>query len=357
MKNVAVYLGLALLAAACASNKPTEAPVTERGGTTTPSGTAGTGSTTTPAPTTEVTGNPLHDPNNILSKRSVYFDFDSNVVKDEYRGLIQAHARYMTEHADTRARIEGNCDERGSREYNLALGQRRAEAVKKIMSVLGVSGWTHRDHQLRRGEAGRPGPRRGGLGEEPPCRHQVRGRIARAPRRGAAARLLARVALAAAGGPRARASSTTTRPAAAWTRSTGARAAGQGQRGPHREARGADPQHRRGGGPAADRAAERGDRAAARAARGARQREPADPEAAARFLPGPRFAPQAARGDGRRSAVRRGAFDRCALRVRAVAGRFRGAAARGLAAAGGRIRPAVAHRRAPLLEARTRRAR
>ncbi len=91
----------------------------------------------TPAPTSS--GNPLHDPNNILSKRSIYFDFDSNAVKDEYRGLIQAHAHYMTDHRDARARIEGNCDERGSREYNLALGQRRAEAVKKIMTVLGVA--------------------------------------------------------------------------------------------------------------------------------------------------------------------------------------------------------------------------
>jgi len=140
MKNITLYCALALLAAACASNKP-EAPVT---GPTTGTGTPSTGDnaqSTTTSPTTNpnIAGNPLHDPNNILSKRSVYFDFDSNVVKDEYRGLIQAHARYMTEHREARARIEGNCDERGSREYNLALGQRRAEAVKKIMTVLGVS--------------------------------------------------------------------------------------------------------------------------------------------------------------------------------------------------------------------------
>jgi len=84
-------------------------------------------------------GNPLTDPNNILSKRSVYFDFDSNSVKDEYRNMITAHSRYMTgDKRDSRMRIEGNCDERGSREYNLALGQRRAEAVKKVMTVLGV---------------------------------------------------------------------------------------------------------------------------------------------------------------------------------------------------------------------------
>ncbi len=138
MKKIAVYLGLAVLAAACASQTPKhEVPVSESGAGT-PSTAAGATSTTTPAQPSNVAGNPLHDPNNILSKRSVYFDFDSNVVKDDYRGLIQAHARYIMDHPDARVRIEGNCDERGSREYNLALGQRRAEAVKKIMTVLGA---------------------------------------------------------------------------------------------------------------------------------------------------------------------------------------------------------------------------
>ncbi|HET7548979.1 MAG TPA: peptidoglycan-associated lipoprotein Pal [Usitatibacter sp.] len=139
MKNIAVYLGLAILAAACASETPkSEAPVTEGGKATAPSTSQGTGSTSSPAQSADVQGNPLHDPNNVLSKRSVYFDFDSNVVKDEFRPLVQAHARYMVEHRDSRVRIEGNCDERDSREYNLALGQRRAEAVKKIMTVLGA---------------------------------------------------------------------------------------------------------------------------------------------------------------------------------------------------------------------------
>ncbi|HEX3098004.1 MAG TPA: peptidoglycan-associated lipoprotein Pal [Usitatibacter sp.] len=139
MKNIAVYLGLAVLAAACSSEPAkNEATVTDHGKTTTPSTSGGSSSTTRPADNSDVQGNPLRDPNNILSKRSVYFDFDSNVVKDEFRGMVQAHARYMVDHRDARARIEGNCDERGSREYNLALGQRRAEAVKKIMTVLGV---------------------------------------------------------------------------------------------------------------------------------------------------------------------------------------------------------------------------
>ena len=93
----------------------------------------------TPSTQTPVTGDPLRDPGSILSKRSVFFDYDSNVVKDEFRGLIQAHSRYLTDQREPRIRIEGNCDERGSREYNLALGQRRAEAVKKVMTVLGVA--------------------------------------------------------------------------------------------------------------------------------------------------------------------------------------------------------------------------
>jgi peptidoglycan-associated lipoprotein len=94
----------------------------------------------TPQDQSRISGNELTDPNSPLSKRSVYFDFDSNEVKDQYRGLLQAHARYIGEHRDARVRIEGNTDERGSREYNLALGQRRAEAVKRIMAVMGADG-------------------------------------------------------------------------------------------------------------------------------------------------------------------------------------------------------------------------
>ncbi len=141
MKKLASYLAIALLAAACASKETkTETPVTDRS-TATPNATGSTGSNQAAQmkPTQPMAGNPLTDPNSPLSKRSVYFDFDSNAVKDEYRGLIQAHSRYLTnDKRDAHIRIEGNCDERGSREYNLALGQRRAEAVKKMMTVLGV---------------------------------------------------------------------------------------------------------------------------------------------------------------------------------------------------------------------------
>ncbi|HUP30102.1 MAG TPA: peptidoglycan-associated lipoprotein Pal [Usitatibacter sp.] len=141
MKQAALYLVLAALAAGCASNETRkDAPVADRSTATTPGGTTGsTTGSTRPTQPESVAGNPLRDPNNILSKRSVFFDYDSNAVKDEFRGMVQAHSRYMSDKRDSRVRIEGNCDERGSREYNLALGQRRAESVKKVMTVLGVS--------------------------------------------------------------------------------------------------------------------------------------------------------------------------------------------------------------------------
>lgn len=81
----------------------------------------------------------LSDPKSLLSRRSVFFEFDSNVVRDEFRPMIQAHARFLLDNPKLRVTIQGNTDERGSREYNLALGQRRADAVRQAMSVLGVT--------------------------------------------------------------------------------------------------------------------------------------------------------------------------------------------------------------------------
>ncbi|ADI30191.1 peptidoglycan-associated lipoprotein Pal [Methylotenera versatilis] len=93
---------------------------------------------TSSAPENKIEVNPLTDPNNILSKRSVYFDFDKYVVKPEYRTLLEAHAKYLLSHPEKSIRIEGNADDRGSREYNLALGQKRAVAVKSLANLLGV---------------------------------------------------------------------------------------------------------------------------------------------------------------------------------------------------------------------------
>ena len=81
---------------------------------------------------------PLNDPANPLSKRSVYFDFDSFNVKPEYQGVVEAHGRYLAANKARNIVIEGNTDERGGREYNLALGQKRAEAVVAYLVSKGI---------------------------------------------------------------------------------------------------------------------------------------------------------------------------------------------------------------------------
>ena len=81
---------------------------------------------------------PLDDPRSVLSKRSVYFDYDSTMVKAEYQPIARAHAAYLAQHPTSRVTIQGNTDERGSREYNLALGQRRADALKQQMTLSGA---------------------------------------------------------------------------------------------------------------------------------------------------------------------------------------------------------------------------
>ncbi len=100
---------------------------------------ADSGMSTQGLDTKTVSVNPLKDPANILSKRSVYFDYDSNIVKDEYKPLVTAHAKYLSQNRSAHATIQGNTDERGSREYNIALGQRRADAVKQMLQLLGAS--------------------------------------------------------------------------------------------------------------------------------------------------------------------------------------------------------------------------
>ena len=80
----------------------------------------------------------LKDPNSPLSKRSVFFDYDKFEVKDEYRPLVEAHARFLRDNRTAKMLVQGNADERGSREYNVGLGQRRADSLKKMLTLLGV---------------------------------------------------------------------------------------------------------------------------------------------------------------------------------------------------------------------------
>jgi peptidoglycan-associated lipoprotein len=86
-----------------------------------------------------VTVDELNNPNSPLAKRSIYFDFDSYTVKEGDLATLQAHAKYLAGHPDRHVLIQGNTDERGTSEYNLALGQKRAEAVRGVLKQYGVS--------------------------------------------------------------------------------------------------------------------------------------------------------------------------------------------------------------------------
>jgi peptidoglycan-associated lipoprotein len=106
------------------------------------------GPTTKPIPPTTIPSAPITDPSkdprlkdpaNVLSKRSIYFDFDSDAIKPEFVPLVEAHAGFLRQYKTAKMLIQGNADDRGSREYNLALGQRRADAVKRRLVVLGAT--------------------------------------------------------------------------------------------------------------------------------------------------------------------------------------------------------------------------
>ena len=89
-----------------------------------------------PLPPAAMQGDSLKE--GALARRSVFYDLDKYDVKDEYRPLLQAHGKYLAEHGNAKMLVQGNCDERGSREYNIALGQRRSEGVKRMLVLMGA---------------------------------------------------------------------------------------------------------------------------------------------------------------------------------------------------------------------------
>jgi peptidoglycan-associated lipoprotein len=84
-------------------------------------------------------GHVLDDPNNLLSRRVIYFDFDSASIRESDRPVIKAHAEYMATHGYASISLEGHADERGTREYNIALGERRAKAVRQLLLFQGAA--------------------------------------------------------------------------------------------------------------------------------------------------------------------------------------------------------------------------
>jgi peptidoglycan-associated lipoprotein len=106
------------------------------------------------------TGNPLEDPNSPLYTRVIYFDFDQSEIRPEYYPALRAHADYLIQNQQLSLVIEGHADERGSREYNVALGERRAQSVLRFLEAEGVGG-----SQLRDVSYGEERPSVSGYGE------------------------------------------------------------------------------------------------------------------------------------------------------------------------------------------------
>lgn len=162
---VAALAAAASLFLASCSTTPTEeqkpAPTEERQPG---SGQPGSGTQVAPVDLTKQQGtglSPLKDPNNILSKRSIFYDFDKFDVRDEYRGMVEAHAKYLRDNPGAKTLIQGNTDERGSREYNIGLGQRRSDGVKKLLILLGA-----KESQIESTSLGEEKPRAEGHNEE-----------------------------------------------------------------------------------------------------------------------------------------------------------------------------------------------
>ena len=81
----------------------------------------------------------IHDPNNVLSEKVVYFAFDNDSVSDDYIELVKHHGKYLSLNTGAKVRLEGHADELGTREYNIALAERRALAVKQVMLYEGAT--------------------------------------------------------------------------------------------------------------------------------------------------------------------------------------------------------------------------
>lgn len=135
MKKLLINIVLASLLVACASEKPKEPEAAAPAPAPAPAVEA---PAPAPAPEPVVEVDPLNDPANILANRSVYFPFDVSAIQEPDKPIVMAHAKYLSEHPDRKVRVEGNCDERGSKEYNLGLGQRRADSVKQMLMLGGA---------------------------------------------------------------------------------------------------------------------------------------------------------------------------------------------------------------------------
>lgn len=137
-----LIVSVSFLSACAGTTDTTKDDSTVSGSGSDASSSSGSGSATTSATGSGSawSGHALDDPDSLLAKRTVYFAFDESVILDEDRPILEAHAQYLSQNPGAAVTLEGHTDERGTREYNLALGEQRAISVRQFMSLLGASG-------------------------------------------------------------------------------------------------------------------------------------------------------------------------------------------------------------------------
>jgi peptidoglycan-associated lipoprotein len=151
--TTSLLLSSALFLAACSSTSLEKPTIEDHSG-------KGTATGNREVKPIEANDADMTTPKELLAKSSIFFDYDSYVVKPEGQAAVEAHAKYLSSHKNRKVVIQGNTDERGGREYNLALGQKRAEAVRKSLSLLGVP-----DSQMEAVSFGKEKPRAQGHDE------------------------------------------------------------------------------------------------------------------------------------------------------------------------------------------------
>jgi peptidoglycan-associated lipoprotein len=160
LKRTIYSLAIVALIAGCSSGtKLNDTPVVDRAGGMAGQGSGSGGAASGVAPVT-IDPNAQNAAGPVGVARIVYFDYDSYTVKPEYQSLIDGHARFLKANSQRRVSIEGHTDDRGGREYNLALGQKRSEAVRRALTLLGVN-----DSQIEAVSFGKEKPSVQGSGE------------------------------------------------------------------------------------------------------------------------------------------------------------------------------------------------
>ncbi len=139
--SVLSTIALSAALVACGSNvKLDDVPVETRTGTSVaPSSADASGATSRAVQPVQIGGTDAVSAGPVGVARVIYFDYDSYIIKPEFQGAIESHAKYLAANKSRKLAVEGNTDERGGREYNLALGQKRAEAVRRGLGLLGVT--------------------------------------------------------------------------------------------------------------------------------------------------------------------------------------------------------------------------